>query len=99
MQYLPTLLQQPRHVRLHVLDASRGNRLPIPPIAPLDREADTPAWFERLIGVEPRSQMIPIEVAGHRAARSAVPGPATRSPEVWTDLSELVRLWVTACSA
>ncbi|MFO1074900.1 MAG: histidine kinase [Geminicoccaceae bacterium] len=98
VQYLPTLLQQPRHVRLHVLDASRGNRLPIPPIAPLDREADAPAWFERLIGVEPESQMIPIEVAGHHYGTIVITTePRDEISEVWTDLSELLRLWVTAC--
>lgn len=100
VQYLPTLLQQPRHVRLHVVDASRGNRLPIPAIAPDEPDPYAPAWFEWLIGVAPESQTIPIAVGGQNYGAIVITTePRDEISEVWIDLSELLRISVIACLA
>ena len=57
-----------------------------------------PEWFARLIGIPSDTQTIPIEVGGRKYGAIVIASePGDEIAEVWTDLSELLRLWVTAC--
>lgn len=98
VQYLPTILRQPRHVRIHVIDGANGSRLRIPAIGQDDLEAYAPEWFARLIGVPSESQTIPVEVEGRNYGAIVIATePHDEIAEVWTDLSELLRLSILAC--
>lgn len=95
VSYLPTLLQQPRHVRLHIVDADQGSRLPVPAVAPEDSAGYAPAWFERLIGIAPEWRTIPIDVGGRNyGAIVIVSEPRDEIAEIWTDFSQLLKIYV-----
>ena len=97
VSYLPTLLQQPRHVRLHIVDGDQGSRLPVPAIAPEDSERYAPAWFERLIGIAPEWRTIPIDVGGRNyGAIVIVSEPRDEIAEIWTDFSQLLKIYVAS---
>lgn len=104
MTLLPDHLQQPRHVRLHVIDGR--DRLLLPQTsdgaAAGTRDAASsgtaPAWFGWLVRPTLTVTRLPITVAGQNYGSVVITvAPAEELEDAWTDFRDLAILAVTVC--
>lgn len=97
LRHLPSHLQQPRHVRLHVID-STGNKV-VPTAVMADHAGKesgaVPAWFAALIAVPTEWAELPIMVDGRRYGTIVITTePQDEIAEVWADLTALLPILI-----
>jgi two-component system sensor histidine kinase UhpB len=75
-----------RHLRVWLVDANAASTAPAVAGSP---RAGVPAWFVRLIGVEPTSDRVPIVVGGSTYGTIAIEtDPSNEILEVWNEFAE-----------